>query len=148
MAVLAELVIIKRNEFRLRSGYQTNIAGFKTVVNLSRSTLVVVNMIHFLLNIFPSRLTRKEFFVNLFYVLRSIGVTLLTFIIWIGYSYLCDKASEKYKWFDNWGPLSFPWIVGGLLGLNIWIGTELSSALFLVFIGIASIWALATTRLR
>ena len=82
------------------------------------------------------------------YVAKSILAVALTVGIWIIYARTSIMLEEKYKRFSEWGPLSFPLFVCGLLGLNMWIGTPLSAGLFVVAICTAMFWALGVSLRR
>ena len=73
--------------------------------------------------------------------MKNILMVLVTSLLWAGYAFFSIKAEEKYRWFSEWGALSFPLVVCGLLALNIWAGTSIAAGIFVAFVCIAMIWA-------
>lgn len=82
------------------------------------------------------------------YVLKSILAVVLTIIIWAVYAYGSMKLAEKYRWFEEWGALSFPPVVCGIFAINILIGTPLSFGLFAFLICFGLFWGLGVSLRR
>lgn len=78
--------------------------------------------------------------------MMNMGLVFLTIALWIGYTFLCIRLEERFRWFATWGALSVPIVIVSLVLLNVWAGTTVAAILFVVFVVFG--FALALDKMR
>lgn len=81
-------------------------------------------------------------------LVMNIGFALLTAVLWTGYTLICIRLEERWRWFAEWGALSVPVAIVGLVLLNIWAGTNAVALFFTAFVILGFACAFDKMRLR